>query len=54
MTGLLHYLHHLWADPISASEQFEAFVLVVLPMLFGAMLAMGLWQWFWEKYNGER
>lgn len=51
MTGYLHYLHHLWTDPLSASDQIEAYILVGLPSLLLTCVAIGLWQWFWERYN---
>jgi hypothetical protein len=49
----LHYLHHLWVDPLSASDELEAWVLVGLPLTAITAVCLGLWQWFWERYNGE-
>lgn len=50
---MLAYLHHLWFDPISADEQFSAFLFIGLPLLvLGGGIAIVLDK-FWEWYNEE-
>jgi hypothetical protein len=54
MSAFLHYLHHLWFDPISASEKFEAFLLIGLPMTAVIGIGAFLWETWWEAYTEEK
>lgn len=53
MSAYLHFLHHLWADPLSARDKFDAYVLVTLPLILAGTALYGAWQWIWQKYNDE-
>jgi hypothetical protein len=51
MSGYLHYLHHVWVDPLSASQQVEAAIFVGLPIVALVVVGGMVWDWFWERYN---
>lgn len=50
---MLRYLHHIWFDPLSASETFALNVIamaIVFPIL---LIAIPLMKDFWKWYNDE-
>lgn len=53
MNAYLHFLHHLWVDPLSARDEFDAMFLVTLPLMLIGTAIYGLWQWFWQKYSED-
>ena len=53
MAHFFHYLHHLWFDPISAAEKFEAGIVLGLPIMAVIVIWMIIWAAFWERYTEE-
>lgn len=53
MSHFLHYLQHLWSDPISAREEFEAFIFLGMPLIVLIVIGFALWSALWERYTGE-
>ncbi len=48
---MFSYLHHLWYDPISADEKFNATILLGLPACFIVLIILFICQWLQDRYE---